>query len=158
MIGTAARASASAQPAGALRPVHASAVLQDEKLNDLLSKFSDPTSPYYLAHGEVGPASPEDHTTARPLPGQEGVQYEPPRYVASVPLGQQPYRCPATDQDGADNFRVPTSKDKIPPPPHTDASYDRARATGQEWFDSNGFDEEGRLEWPCAWGESDMYR
>lgn len=67
------------QAVSATRAFSASTVQRDEKLNDLLSKFSDPKSPYYLAKGEVGPASPDDTTTARPLPGQENVNYERPR-------------------------------------------------------------------------------
>lgn len=49
-------------------------------------------------------------------------------------------------------------RDLIPPPPHLDRGLDRVRATIHEWFDSNGFDPQGRIEWPCAWGESDMYQ
>lgn len=81
MLGLTTRAARSLHPRAtpAIRAFSAGAVQRDEKLNDLLAKFSDPKSPYYLAKGEVGPASPDDHTTARPLPGQESVQYERPR-------------------------------------------------------------------------------
>lgn len=99
-----------------------------------MSNFKDPSSPFYIAPGEVGPASPDDHTVSRPLPGQE---------------------------DAAKDWKAPrfsTGVDRTPAPPHMSQEYDRARATGHEWFDSNGFDPEGRLEWPCAWGESDMYK
>lgn len=81
MIGPTTRAARNLYPrvVPAARAFSTGAVQRDEKLNDLLAKFSDPKSPYYLAKGEVGPASPDDTTTARPLPGQEGVQYERPR-------------------------------------------------------------------------------
>jgi hypothetical protein len=48
--------------------------------------------------------------------------------------------------------------DRIPPPPHLDPAYDQARLNAQAYFDSHGFDTEGRLEWPVAWGEMDICR
>ncbi len=50
------------------------------------------------------------------------------------------------------------TKDRIPAAPHLDPGLDRTRAAIDEWFDSNGFDPEGRIEWPVAWGESDMFQ
>lgn len=97
-----------------------------------MNKFQDPTSPYYMAPGEVGPASPDDHTVSRPLPGQHAPGWSAPPFS--------------------------TTADRTPAPPHMSRDYDRNRATAHEWFDSNGFDPEGRIEWPCAWGEIDMYR
>ncbi|CAK9780581.1 unnamed protein product [Cutaneotrichosporon oleaginosum] len=114
------------------RALHASARTHSDefRINDLLAKFKNPGSPYYLAPGEVGPASPEDHSVSRPLAGQD-VAWVPP-----------PFR----------------TRDRAPKLPHMDGGYDRVRATVHEWFDSNGFDAEGRVEWPVAWGDSDMYR
>ncbi|KAL1408828.1 hypothetical protein Q8F55_005642 [Vanrija albida] len=109
---------------------------QDQsKLRDLMNKFKDPTSPFYLAQagGEVGPASPDDHTVARALPGQEGAAAGWVRPPPSYP-----------DRTGLQ--------------PHMSAQYDRARATANEWFDSNGFDPEGRVEVPVLWGDQDMFR
>jgi hypothetical protein len=118
------------------RALHTSAAARDSdgfRINDLMAKFKNPASPYYLAPGEVGPASPEDHTVSRPLPGQEAAagDWVPPPF---------------------------TTHDRAPKLPHMDRGYDRVRATAHEWFDSNGFDSEGRVEWPVAWGDSDMYR
>lgn len=100
---------------------------------DLLGKFSDPSSPFYLAPGEVGPASPDDHTVARALPGQE--------------LEAAGWTPPVVNPDG----------DSVDMAPHLDPKLNRTRAAIHEWFDSNGFDPKGRLEWPVAWGEQDMF-
>ncbi|BEJ06485.1 hypothetical protein CcaverHIS641_0310070 [Cutaneotrichosporon cavernicola] len=116
-----------------VRPLHTRALHTTcavRKVDDLLAKFKNPSSPYYMAPGEVGPASPDDHTVSRPLP-EEDVDWVAPPF---------------------------TRHDRAPKLPHMDRGYDRQRATVHEWFDSNGFDSEGRVEWPVAWGDSDMYR
>ncbi|GMK53541.1 hypothetical protein CspeluHIS016_0101270 [Cutaneotrichosporon spelunceum] len=110
------------------RALHTTGAVRE--VNDLMAKFKNPASPYYLAPGEVGPASPDDHTVSRPLPG-DSVEWDAPAFATS---------------------------DRAPKLPHMDRGYDRERATAHEWFDSNGFDTEGRVEWPVAWGDSDMYR
>jgi hypothetical protein len=33
-----------------------------------------------------------------------------------------------------------------------------ARIEGRRWFKERGFDEKGRLEWPVAWGDCDMFQ
>jgi hypothetical protein len=140
-----------------------------------VAKFQDPNSHYYLPPGTDGPSHPDDHSTSRgiptsttPTPTQATETSEmlealdalgTPRALR-LGLKSKSSTLPASSKSGSGSPRGLWGKE--PPAigafkPHT-ARLSEARTEGRRWFMERGFDEKGRLEWPVAWGDCDMFQ
>ncbi|EJT96603.1 Thioesterase/thiol ester dehydrase-isomerase [Dacryopinax primogenitus] len=131
---------------------------KDHKLHKLYQSFSDPTTPYYMGPGEVGPSDPND-------PPIESMTYQEYK-EASAPHGRKKEKPPADT--------APIGKahaDQAPPqlPPGTRPLSEEERhslingqmagsAAAVLHLKEEGFDLDTAWEQSVAWGDLDSFR
>ena len=107
-----------------------------QDLQELLSKFRDPKSPYYIAPGTHGPAHPDDHSTSH-------HHHHHHHYNT--------FHGPATTGgEGKANLGDQKFGEGT--------GYAASKGRAFEHFESAGYDTKGTLEWPVAWGDCDMFQ
>lgn len=125
-------------------------------MQDLLDQFKNPSSPFYLAPGESGPAWPEPGEDESPASFHaSGPAHSPASIPAELIGSSQPntlVKPPTTPQPtgtgtGATGFW-----------PNEFQHYTESRMGARAYARENGFDVESMIEWPVAWGETDQFR
>ncbi|RXK37349.1 hypothetical protein M231_05336 [Tremella mesenterica] len=129
-----------------------SSSMSGKSIQELLEKFKDPTSHFHIPPGRTGPATEDDHSTSS----------LPPGLVSHLPQNHSPYLSPSPEESVSSiQAKKPSRSDAVH---HATRSgvYDmeKSESDARTYFLKNGFGggEEGRLKWPVAWGDCDMFQ
>jgi len=104
-----------------------------------LEKFKDPSSHYHIPPGTRGPEHEDDHSSSRH-----------PTTTSSTSTSDSA----ATFSSSSSSLASPSSTAKE----SGGDEYQQSRLAAMEMFRAEGYDVEGTLEWPVAWGDCDMFQ
>jgi len=105
-----------------------------------LNKFKDPSSHYHIPPGSRGPIDEEDHSSSR----------EPSTLSSSASSTSTSASSSTSTSTSASE--VGSVKDSL------DDGFGQSRVEALEMIRADGYDVEGTLEWPVAWGDCDMFQ
>jgi hypothetical protein len=109
-----------------------------------LDKFKDPSSHYHIPPGSRGPINEEDHTSSRD-----------PSSLSSSPTSSSS----TTNTSFSSSSSTSTSASKVGSvKENEDDGFAQSRVEAMKMFRADGYDVEGTLEWPVAWGDCDMFQ
>ena len=104
-----------------------------------MEKFKDPSSHYHIPPGTSGPSHEEDHSTSRhPSTASSASLPSNPESSSSATGSKVAFDSKLAEGEGDD--------------------YHESRLVAMEMFKAEGYDVEGTLEWPVAWGDCDMFQ
>jgi len=102
-----------------------------------LEKFKDPSSHYHIPPGTRGPEHEDDHSSSRH-----------PTTTSSTSTSKSAAPISSSSFASANSTGKESGGDE----------YQQSRLAAMEMFRAEGFDVEGTLEWPVAWGDCDMFQ
>jgi anti-sigma28 factor (negative regulator of flagellin synthesis) len=103
-----------------------------------LDKFKDPSSHYHIPPGSRGPIDEEDHTSSR----------EP----SSLSSSSSTTTTSSSSSTSTPASQVGSLRES------QDHGFEQSRVEALKMFRADGYDVEGTLEWPVAWGDCDMFQ
>ena len=104
-----------------------------------MNKFKDPSSHYHIPPGSRGPINEEDHSSSR----------EPSSLSSSASSTSTSASSTSSSSTSTSASEVGSVKDD---------GFEQSRVEALEIFRADGYDVEGTLEWPVAWGDCDMFQ
>jgi hypothetical protein len=107
-----------------------------------LDKFKDPSSHYHIPPGSRGPIDEEDHSSS-------GDPSSPSSASSTT----------TTSSSSSSSFSTSTPASKFGSVKEmSDDGFAQSRVEAMKMFRADGYDVEGTLEWPVAWGDCDMFQ
>lgn len=120
----------------------------------MLAKFQDPNSPYHIPAGSTGPQHENDHSKSRPLPFNLTNSKTPSgdnkgkRKAIFTPEIQWSEPESSENVEGLKSSQYRASEERL----------SIGREGAHRYFEENGYDSDGILEWNVAWGDCDMFQ
>ena len=99
-----------------------------------MDKFKDPSSHYHIPPGSRGPIDEEDHSSSR----------DPSSLSSS--------------SGSSSSASASTSASKLAVSKNEDDGFAQSRLEAMDMFRADGYDVQGTLGWPVAWGDCDMFQ
>lgn len=106
---------------------------------ELMERFKDPSSHYHIPPGTNGPSHEEDHSTSRT-----------PFSSSSISSTSSTSASSSTTNSGSTQYLHKEGEEGD--------GYEESRLEAMKMFKAEGYDTEGILEWPVAWGDCDMFQ